>query len=184
MAQIKEDIKCPSCNNKMRVKRKLILSDEDIPNLVNKSIFINKCNKCNKQVLVEYPVEFENDNFSIYYDVKEIKHKYKNKICRVVYTIDDLKEKVMILNDKLNDIVIEYIKHYIISSLDNKKDLDELRYNGIQDKTITFTVLPTNDIVGIHLNIYDNVITHSKIKNKKKYLLIDEQTYKDYFKLK
>ena len=90
----------------------------------------------------------------------------------------------MILNDSLNDIVVEYIKLFILSSLDNRSELDDIRYNGIDNENLTFTTIPDLKVVGIDMNIYNNILNNAKIKNKKEYMLIDEATYKHYIKVK
>lgn len=105
---------------------------------------------------------------------------------RVCDTFADLKEKLLIYNDNLNDIIIEFIKTFLLDKMDDElKDTStELRYNGIDGENILFSIIDSDKIIGCNKVFYDNLKKKMKIKKIKKCILIDKDTYQKYYKMR
>ena len=162
MSITKYDIKCPKCNSKNRFKVNDELDDKKIMDVINREVFHLLCKNCHQDIYVEYPFKISNDRFLIYYtptkkdEIEDTYHEYM----RVCDTFADLKEKLLIYNDNLNDIIIEFIKTFLLNKMD-----DELKDTSTELR-------------------YDNLKKKMKIKKIKKCILIDKDTYQKYYKMR
>ncbi|MBR6073093.1 MAG: hypothetical protein IKP76_02095 [Bacilli bacterium] len=180
MNYIKEELKCPSCNKKLKVKVYNSFNESKITDIINKDIFKVTCNNCNESFYVDYPFELDTDKYHLFYTPYDNNIEIvKNKINRVCNTFDDLREKILIFEDDLNDIVIEYLKAYVGGSLkdDNIKDI---RFDSIIDNRIIFALIGIEQNAGIDKSIYDELLKKAKIKDN---IVIDQDNYKDYIKV-
>ncbi|MDE6141149.1 MAG: CpXC domain-containing protein, partial [Bacilli bacterium] len=131
MTTYKEDFKCPNCKKKNRIKIKNELTSQDIDKILDRSLYKVKCLACGESITVDYPVSVIDNSFIICYtpcSSEEIAHEYREYM-RVCDTFDDFKEKLLIMNDSLNDIIVELAKDYLVAELDEeiKKDIRDIR---------------------------------------------------------
>jgi hypothetical protein len=181
MAVSKIDFNCPSCGKKNRVKIKNIYSNEDITNILNRDIFKIECTKCNKTTILDYPFTYVDDEHIIYYNMEDTIED--NKIKRTCKTFDDIKEKILIFNDNLNDIIIEYIKLFIESELKIENVFSEVRYDSFINNELRFYVINKKEYANIDYSFYENLITKGKLKKVKDAAVIDANTCLKYFHL-
>ena len=181
MAVSKIDFNCPSCGKKNRVKIKNIYSNEDITNILNRDIFKIECTKCNKTTILDYPFTYVDDEHIIYYNMEDTIED--NKIKRTCKTFDDIKEKILIFNDNLNDIIIEYIKLFIESELKKENVFSEVRYDSFINNELRFYVINKKEYANIDYSFYKNLITKGKLKEVKDAAVIDANTCLKYFHL-
>lgn len=175
---INHTIMCPNCNKKIHVKYIENISNLDI-SLIEKLEFIKyKCVHCNQLITLSYPFFYENNNYLLTYQMDKIN---ENKITRHTSSINDFKEKFLILNDNLNDILIELIKEYI----KKQTGIDgEIRYEGITDDSILFYLFSTKQDVKISKVFYNDLLNRSKFKKLKKHYEINSLNYLDFIRLK
>lgn len=189
MTSIKEDIKCPNCKKKNRVKIIEECNKEHIESIIDRSFFSVKCKDCNETITIDHPITIKTDKYLIYYTPtsdKTIKDKTKIDVKRVCDTYDDLKEKLLILEDDLNDVLIEFIKSFYKMKIDDevRKDLKEIRYNCKLEDQLVFSLVGTNKSIGCPLFFYNDLLKNSRIKKIKYAELVDEHTYKKYYRMK
>lgn len=186
MSNIKYDIKCPKCNHLNKFKVQNTFSSEKIIDIINKKIFKFTCTSCHQEILIEYPFKVTGSNYIVHYTPTlsdEIEDETKEYM-RVCDTFDDLKEKLLVLNDNLNDIIIEYIKDFLINNIDDdlRKNTLEIRYNGINDTNILFSLIGENKVIGVDRSFYDKILKKIKMKKINKCVLIDKYTYQKFYK--
>lgn len=188
--KIKEDFLCPKCKTKNRIKIFTEVSGDNIKKVIDKSIFLNECKNCHEKISVEYPLTVTGSNYTIYFTPGENKDvdNHPSTINRVCDTFDDLKEKILILEDELDDIVVEELKNQIKKNLPNLdiEDLDSLervRYNSKDQINLNFSLVGIKKMVGISTLEYQDLKKHIKIKKIDKSVLIDEYTYKKYIRM-
>lgn len=174
-----KNILCPYCNSNNEFTLKDELNQDDIEQILTKKIFEFKCFKCQKKFNIDYPLSVSCNQYFICYK-KTIKKVKKHSILRLCQTFDDFKEKILILNDSLNDILIEFLKDYI-----KKQTGDELflRYDSIDAKKIVFYDLQNQKYLGISKEFYDNLLKNAKIKKINKMIIVDQDSYIKYVKV-
>lgn len=188
MAHIKEDIKCPNCKKKNRIKiRREIISDE-IDKVIDRSIFKLECLSCHEQIVVDYPMKVVDDKYIIYYtptETAEIEDETREYM-RVCDTFDDFKEKLMIMHDELNDIVIEFIKDYSLNQLDDelRSKVRDIRYDGSNEENLIFYLIGAKQSIGVNRALYTSILNNCKLKSIKKCVNVDHNTYRKYFKMR
>ena len=185
----KEDFSCPKCQHKNRVKIIEIVEKDKITKVIDKSIFKQECKKCHEIISVEYPLKVQGNDYLIYYTPGKnlALEKSASKINRVCDTYEDLKEKILILEDDLNDIIIEVVKNEIKNSLEhldikNIADLERIRYNSKNENYLNFSLVGIGKLVGFEITKYQKLEKKIKIKKIDKSVLIDEYTYKNYIR--
>ncbi len=186
MATQKEDFKCPNCKKKNRIKIKSEVTSAEIDKIIDRSLFKVKCLACGETITVDYPIKISGDNYVIYYtpcSSDEIEDEY-HEYMRVCDTFDDFKEKLLIMKDSLNDIIIELIKDYLIIELDEeiKKDIKDIRYDGQNEEHLIFYLIGAEKSAGCSKQIYANLLKKCKLKKIKKCVNVDHQTYEKYLK--
>lgn len=188
MAHLKEDFKCPNCKKKNRLKIRSEVSSADIDKLIDKSYFKMECSSCHETIIVEYPIKVIDERYIIHYTPASDKpiDDEKREYMRVCDTYDDFKEKLLIFNDFLNDIIIEFLKDYLYNQLDDKlkKDTTYIRYDGSDEENLLFYLIGANQTIGCSREFYKRILDNSKIKKIDKCLNIDHYTYKKYFKMR
>lgn len=188
MASIKEDFKCPKCKKKNRIKIRSEISSEEIDKIIDRSIFTVECLSCHEKIILDYPLKVIDDNYIIYYTptkTEEIASEY-HEYMRICDTFDDFKEKLMIMHDGLNDIVIEFLKDYSLNQLDDelKREVRMIRYDGCNEENLIFYLIGAKQSIGCNRTLYENILKNCKIKKIKKCVNIDHDTYRSYFKMR
>lgn len=187
MTKIKSDLKCPKCKKKNRIK----LYDEvtEITKVIDRSLFTFTCSSCQENITIDYPFILKRENYIIYYTPtsnSSIKDTSGKKIKRVCDTYIDLKEKILILEDGLDDIVIEFIKLFLVELMneEDKKNITDIRYNSKEDNQLIFYLFGINQSIGSSINFYENIKKKSKCKTIKDACVVDSKTFNDYFKMR
>lgn len=188
MATIKNDIKCPKCKKKNRIKIYEEVNKEQVKDIISREIFTTECKDCKEKIVIDYPMKIRGENYLIYYtpgSCDVVKDKTA-EILRVCDTYEDLKEKLLILEDGLNDVVIEFIKKFFYNQLDvnTQRELKDLRYDGICDNNIVFYLVGVNKSIGCTLEFYNQIKDKSKVKKIKKCVVVDQHTYRKYFRMR
>ncbi len=184
----KENYTCPKCQNTNRIKTYSFIDHTNIKRVINKEIFTNICSKCGESIDVFYPLKIVGENYIIHYTPNEnapITDAGK-RVLRVCDTFADLKEKILILEDNLNDIVIEFIKDYIIYNLDEKtkNEVEGIRYNNCDKDNLYFQLLGSETKAVCSYNKYCKLLKKIKIKKINQCVLIDSYTYKNYYRMR
>lgn len=174
-----KNILCPYCNSNNEFTLKDELNQDDIEQILTKKIFEFKCFKCQKKFNIDYPLLFSCNQYFISYK-KTIKNVKKHSVLRLCQNFDDFKEKILIFNDSLNDILIEFLKDYI-----KKQTSDDLflRYDSFDEKKIVFYDLQNQKYLGISKEFYDNLLKNAKIKKINKMIIVDQDSYIKYIKV-
>ena len=94
---------------------------------------------------------------------------------RMCSTYDDIKEKILIYEDELNDCLIELSKRKIEHDLE--KELD-LRYDGIVEDKLVFYSLKEEKSYSFNKELYDYYVNKYKVVN----INNEEVNSSNYFK--
>lgn len=184
----KTDLVCPKCKKKNRIKMITCLDNTQIDKIITRDLFTHECKECHEKYYVEYPLKIVGENYLVYYTPESNTPISDNskEILRICDTYDDLKEKLLILNDELNDIVIEFIKTYIKTNLDEEilTKMDGIRYSGKNEKELIFHLLGTKQSATCLIEIYEKLLPKFKFKKINECVLIDEYTYTSYYKMR
>ena len=181
MNYIKEELKCPKCNKKLKVKVYSTFDESKITDVINKDIFKVTCNGCDEIFYVDYPFELDTDKYHLFYTPYDnLKTEVvENKVNRSCKDFNDLREKILIFENDLNDVVIEYLKAYIGGQVNND-NIKDIRFDSIIDDRLIFALIGIEQDAGIDKKVYDEIIKKSKIKDN---LIINQDNYKDYIKV-
>ncbi len=186
MTDNKHEFICPKCKHKITINIPEELNEDNIDDLLSRSYFKSVCKHCHNILFLDYPVKLRTKNYYIYYTPTNNKKQKQvdNLITRVCDTYDDFKEKILILNDNLNDIIVELLKSYIKKELkDNNKYINSIiRYDSKNEENLVFTLVDDKQNVGISLDIYNQLLESSKIKKINKGICIDNTNYFKYIK--
>lgn len=187
--KIKEDYICPKCQHKNRIKLFSEVTGDNISKIIDKSIFVHTCKNCGERISVEYPLTVVKENYKIHFTPNDNSDlpMCDAPINRVCDTYADLKEKILILEDNLDDIVIEELKTQIkknLGDLDIKDlgSLETIRYNSKDNINLNFSLVGIGKLVGVSIGEYQNLKNSIKKKRINKSVLIDEYTYKKYIR--
>ena len=187
MTAFKEDVVCPHCKKKNRMKFHDELSTDAIPSILDKSIFQHTCKYCNKKIAIEHPLTLKGDNYIIYYTPTKdevIKDESNISIKRVCDTYNDFKEKILVLESDLNDFVIEFIKCYIHDKLIEQDEItNDIRFTCSKENTLEFYLLDLEKGISINRELYDNLINKIKIKKCEDAIMVDTTTFRKYVKI-
>lgn len=187
MGSIKNDFYCPNCKHKQRIKVYTEVDSSKTSELITRELFKFVCDKCHEEVLLDYPLLYNGENFEIYYDSKleNYKEKSDKEISRFCREYSDFKEKIMLLSNGYNDIVIEFVKSFFINELASSKEKETcLRYDGEDEKNIFFYGVDIGKTIACSKEFYQNIMDKSKIKKCPSFCVIDADTFKKYFKLR
>lgn len=188
MSYKKEEVRCPKCNKKLKVKVYAKLDESQITDIINRDIFMVKCDKCGNKTYVDYQVDLETPNYYLYYTpgYNKSKSNIKGKLTRVCDTYDDFKEKILILEEGLNDILIEFIKMYIKNELkeDDLAELRFVRFDSVIDDNIIFTLVGLKKNVAIKKDFYDSLLEKSTFKRPLRAIVLDRENFWKYHRMK
>ena len=189
-----EKIKCPKCEHEDDMTVWESVNTDDNPEMKelvrNQQAFIYHCPECGKDSVVFYPMFYhepkkgflinfvpEYSNAAISF-MKDLSHDpYDEKLplesnCqkRVVFNINQLHEKLLILDEGLDDRAVELTKLFIIAEIMNKDrehKIEEIYLNKEKDGSLKFAVLFNNNEWGrtefIRSN-YDLIVDKFKVE--------------------
>lgn len=131
-------ITCPKCGSKQEftLHQSINASNHDLrEKFLDGSLTMLVCDNCGFSGAVEYPLLYHdlNENFSLFFqpDSAERTANLPNVLpahlvpeirMRLVHTQDDMREKIFIFRDKLDDRIIELVKDSILKEMESKKE--------------------------------------------------------------
>jgi len=131
-------ITCPKCGSKQEFTMFPTIngSDHDIrEKFLDGSLMTITCSNCGFSGVVEYPMVYHDisENFSLYFEpdsdtrTVDLGHMLPAHLegefrLRLVHTQDDLREKIYIFRDKLDDRIVELVKDAILREMEAKKE--------------------------------------------------------------
>ena len=163
-----ENLKCQKCGKEGEFTVWESISTKDSPEMKervrNNDIFMWHCPNCGNDSVVFFPVYYyqPDKNYIIHFVpeysaaaidfMKGLEHdpydekKPLKKGChkRVVFSANQLHEKLLILDESLDDRVIELMKLFIIAEImnkDNESKIKEIYLNKEKDGSLKFAVL-------------------------------------------
>lgn len=181
---LKQDFKCPKCNNKSRIKVYQSLTDKDLDKIYNESIIFFTCPNCGEKIHLNYDLKYITDKCHVYLSINKDQVKDEFNPARLTYTYDDFKEKILIFNNDLNDMVICFLKCFIYDSIENKNDFKEIRFNNLENDNLVFYVIGLNQYAKVPLDFYYNLLNKGKFKKVKDCIVVDEGNFRCYFKVR
>lgn len=176
---------CPNCNQNNNIKVKENITNADINKIINDKFFLVSCKKCHRQTRIIYPIIVETDKYIVHFTPgsdKKIKNE-TGKIGRVCDTYEDFREKIMILEAGLNDVVIEYLKKFILSNIksDIKENVEMIRFDSLRDDKIFFYLRGVEEDAYIPTFTYYTTHDRMHLKKIKKCVNVDEFTFRKYY---
>jgi len=151
-------IKCPKCGTQQEVEQTSVIHNNtpQLKQLLEGSLNKFSCTKCHTQFYLETPLFFRDDKqrYYIYFIPLQDKTKWSeaqitmnkvikqafandtNKIppdCRLTIDRKQFIEKIAIHNNGLDDRIVEYIKYQLYNNKNEKKAIDNMRYELLYD---------------------------------------------------
>lgn len=167
---------CPGCHEKQEVELFVRVDLKSEPNLkygiLTDSIFTHTCTSCGKrfQISHELLVTDEEASYAILLAPSSTVEKvpapedFHGMTLRLVKDKDELKEKILILSDLLDDRTVELCKLYLAMREENPSAL--LRYSEHRDGKLRFAVFGDEGTVTHSLEIADSLYTELLGKGK------------------
>jgi predicted nucleic-acid-binding Zn-ribbon protein len=131
-------ITCPKCGAKQEftLYKSINASNEELKDkFIDGSLTTLVCSNCGFSGVVEYPILYHdlNEKFSIFFDPDSTdreaqlpnvlpSHLLSEISMRLVHTQDEMREKIYIFRDKLDDRIIELLKDSILREMEAKKE--------------------------------------------------------------
>ena len=131
-------ITCPKCGSKQEFSlyRSINASNPELrEKFLEGSLTTLICDHCGFSGAVEYPFLYHdlNENFSLFFDPDSDSrhtdlpnvlpaHVVSEIRMRLVHTQDEMREKIFIFRDKLDDRIIELVKDSILREMEAKKE--------------------------------------------------------------
>ncbi len=153
-----EEIVCPKCSHKGKFtvwdSINVDVNPETREKVKTEKLFKYICENCNEDFNIEYKTLYHdcNNRFMIWYlpekcedamkEIIEINIPIKEKLRIVKNNKYNLIEKIKIFEDRLDDIIIEFMKSIIFYNLpeEEQKDTIEIIYNKLEDDNIYFSI--------------------------------------------
>lgn len=128
---VKQQVNCPNCKNNISVKLWTSINPQLAPSIRSKimdeTLFDFFCPECKYKSKLEYPFIYNDmkNNFIIYFipyakknriDFTVAQKEYpqlNSKVKRLVKNLNHMKEKIIIFENGLNDLGIEFTKYYL-----------------------------------------------------------------------
>lgn len=187
-------VSCQQCKEEFEFKIYPLINlqkDKDLYEpLFSLDIFKHKCEKCGHLNIIQYDMMvvdsyknymiylFSPERMSIFKDsVNNYIDKLKDtspegwkvfnesiKHTRVVNTINDLKEKLLIFDYDLNDKIIELVKRGLYENkLVDEQEFPYMMFNILERDTLSFICIGQNDErqikeVGVNINFYNKLV--------------------------
>ena len=106
-----------------------------------------------------------------------------NKL-RIVNNQNELLEKILVTQDRLDDIIIEYVKHVIVNSVakEQKDKVKDLYYSDMKDDTLHFVAPLKNGLYNVNIpkSMYTNYNTKYNIKETNRFVKIDKDNVESF----
>ena len=131
-------ITCPKCGAKQEFTLfpTINAANHDLrEKFLDGSLTTITCSNCGFSGMVEYPLVFHDitEKFSVYFEpdsdarTADLQHMLPAHLeadfrLRLVHTLDDLREKIYIFRDKLDDRIVELVKDAILREMEAKKE--------------------------------------------------------------
>lgn len=184
----KEEFICPKCKKKNRIKFVSEVSSVDTYKVINKDLFHYVCKNCGERIFLDHNLIVTGDNYKIYYTPGVNSDILDNdfEIERVCDTFDDLKEKLLMFNDGLFDITVEFIKMFLEEHLKNEgtTGFRFLRYDGRNEDVLYFYLDGLDKSVSCPVEFYEKMYKKLKYKKINKAILIDRYTFRKYYRMR
>lgn len=137
---VKQQVNCPKCRNTIDVKLWTSINPQLAPSLrkkiMDESLFDFYCPKCKYKSQLQYPFIYNDmkNNFILYFipyvnknriDFNKANKEYpqlNNKKKRLVKELNQVKEKIMIFENNLDDKAIELTKYSLNTVIRNKSN--------------------------------------------------------------
>ena len=163
-----EKLKCPKCGKEGEFTVWESINTDDAPEMKelvrNTKVFLWQCPSCKNDSAVFYPMYYHQPDkkFLVHYvtEFSQAAVDYMNELdhdpydenipleasChkRIVFSANQLHEKLIILDEELDDRVIELMKLFIIAEItskDNESKINELYLNKEKDGALRFAIL-------------------------------------------
>ena len=169
----------------MRFKLYREVDESKIPDIINRNLFKVKCEECGEEAILDYSLVLYAENYLIYYKVNEDKIEIKEdkKIKRICTNFNDFKEKLLIFNDGLNDIVVEFVKELLFRSLDEetKKQVREIRLDNAQGDKLVFYLIGAKKYLAVDKEGYEKVLNKLDQTKDTELIEVNKDTYFKYY---
>ena len=181
---IHQDINCPYCHHKQNFEIMQVIEPEKKESIIDGSFGWFTCEECGKsaRLISSFLYHDKEQKLMIYLVTGESEmdkdYEKKNMLniinkspdiddsreytCRFAYEIDEVAEKIMIFEDRLNDRVIELLKPiYFTKAQEELEDtrVMSIRYDNTDEKP-AFRLITDNDAIAtmeFYRDIYDAV---------------------------
>lgn len=196
-----QQITCPKCGSisKHNIYESVNTTlDPDMrEKVLNGSVFKFHCESCNTSIQIYYPFLYHDmkNKFMIQfdpkneYDLEEFKtlenmNPMKGYTYRIVNVPYQLIDKILILEQKLDDKVMEVLKEFLKAS-SNNSEIRELVFAKMKDDTFAFICVNNKgEAIGMipySSDLYDMIYEkfYNKLKDIKKYI-IDKDFAEDF----
>lgn len=170
MKSILIELQCPHCGSKKHVKSESFINPMFEPELkqaiLEDTFFVHKCHVCHQLIHYQHPLLYhDNKNHYILYlmeENQEINLQYEKQIIkRVIRTVNELKEKIKIFDDHLDDRIIELLKVKLLRQYKkNNQMISSLQYHDYDhsSSTIWFTkVRQEAELIAVDKGYYDEM---------------------------
>lgn len=132
-----EELRCPKCGQVHRMKKYSRINVTEKPgmkeDILKNRIFYFHCDQCDMEAPLTYETTYVDSKGKLMIHlsgeketVPEVGEKEKNMTLRLVDNINDLKEKIMIADNHLDDRVIELVKIQYLRQLERELKNDTL----------------------------------------------------------
>lgn len=194
MKSILVELQCPYCGYKTHKKSEQFIVSQFESKFRNQILqdefFHHECPCCHKQLSFLHTCLYQDHKhkFIILLEPQPQEQcpefeEDTQLVKRFVNTINDFKEKILIFEDDLNDLAIECIKWKLRNKLKLSREcLIQYHDYDLESNTLWFEIEETETkLVAISKSYYDNLENKiPKIKNEKKFKIIDANSVKEF----
>ena len=198
-----QEVKCVNCGHvgKFNVWDSInVDTDSKIKEEVKSLDFFKyTCPKCGNDFQVDYLTVYNDikNHFMIYYVPKEdievvdkikqisLPEKCEDK-ARIVFSKNDLLEKICVFEAMLNDVLIELIQPFVISKVQEdvikECEAEKIYFSDYENGKITFSFPEVKDNykVDIPVQLYEELWRRNKIKKLKGFQIVDKNNAATY----
>ncbi len=135
---IEKEILCPKCGDKETLSMHIGTNISELPHIkteiLNQTIFDKTCKKCGYERQIIYPMVYHDPKKAYMIALTPVAGKaktisapneLKEIIKRRVKSLEELKEKIFIFDEKLNDVAIEMLKNSICEVISKKNNTNK-----------------------------------------------------------
>ncbi|WP_455684287.1 CpXC domain-containing protein [Thomasclavelia sp.] len=173
MTNFKLEVTCVHCLENGKMMLYPIINERDLKvknSIIKEELFLYRCPHCGHYQRVSYECIYYDDklNYAIILShdgdklLKKSKLEFKNYQIRFVKELKELKEKIIIIENNLDDRIIEIMKHDIRMTLVSKATYDLI----LNDKLVFEIVYPNGEVLKTYpFSKYSYMIEQKKYKN-------------------